>query len=353
MPILDQFHADTDRYDGRMPYRTVGRTGLKLPAISLGLWHNFGDDVPFATQRAILRRAFDLGVTHFDLANNYGPPYGSAETNFGRHLKESFAHHRDELIISSKAGWDMWPGPYGDLGSRKYLLASLDQSLARMGLDYVDIFYHHHYDPTTPTEESIAALDTAVRQGKALYVGISSYSGERTREAVAIARELGTPLVINQPSYSMLNRWVEGDLLQALDETGLGGIAFSPLAQGMLTDKYLGGIAEGTRAAQGKSLRPEFLTEDNLANIAALNDIARRRGQTLAQMALAWVLRGGRVTTALIGASRPEQIADCVGALANREFSDAELAEIDAHAREADINLWAASAERAGPSRNR
>ena len=340
MPILDQFHADTDRYDGRMPYRTVGRTGLKLPAISLGLWHNFGDDVPFATQRAILRRAFDLGVTHFDLANNYGPPYGSAETNFGRHLKESFAHHRDELIISSKAGWDMWPGPYGDLGSRKYLLASLDQSLARMGLDYVDIFYHHHYDPTTPTEESIAALDTAVRQGKALYVGISSYSGERTREAVAIARELGTPLVINQPSYSMLNRWVEGDLLQALDETGLGGIAFSPLAQGMLTDKYLDGVPEGSRASQQKSLSTDWLNETNLAHVRALNDLAKRRGQTLAQLAIAWVLRDPRVTSALIGASSVAQLENSLGALRQLTFSPDELAEIDQHATDAGIDLW-------------
>ena len=340
MPILDQFHADPDRYDGRMPYRTVGRTGLKLPAISLGLWHNFGDDVPFATQRAILRRAFDLGVTHFDLANNYGPPYGSAETNFGRHLKESFAHHRDELIISSKAGWDMWPGPYGDLGSRKYLLASLDQSLARMGLDYVDIFYHHHYDPTTPTEESIAALDTAVRQGKALYVGISSYSGERTREAVAIARELGTPLVINQPSYSMLNRWVEGDLLQALDETGLGGIAFSPLAQVMLTDKYLDGVPEGSRASQQKSLSTDWLNETNLAHVRALNDLAKRRGQTLAQLAIAWVLRDPRVTSALIGASSVAQLENSLGALRQLTFSPDELAEIDQHATDAGIDLW-------------
>ena len=340
MPLLDLFHADPDRYDGRMPYRAVGSSGLKLPAISLGLWHNFGDDVPFATQRDILRRAFDLGVTHFDLANNYGPPYGSAETNFGRHLKESFAHHRDELIVSSKAGWDMWPGPYGDLGSRKYLLASLDQSLARLGLDYVDIFYHHHYDPTTPMEESMLALDTAVRQGKALYVGISSYSGQRTREAVAIARELGTPLVIHQPSYSMLNRWIEGDLLDALDETGLGCIAFSPLAQGMLTDKYLDGVPEGSRASQQKSFSTHWLNEVNLAHVRALNELAERRGQTLAQMAIAWVLRDKRVTSALIGASSVAQLENSLDALRLPSFSRAELAEIDQHATDAGINLW-------------
>ena len=345
MPLLDLFHADPDRYDGRMPYRAVGSSGLKLPAISLGLWHNFGDDVPFATQRDILRRAFDLGVTHFDLANNYGPPYGSAETNFGRHLKESFAHHRDELIVSSKAGWDMWPGPYGDLGSRKYLLASLDQSLARLGLDYVDIFYHHHYDPTTPMEESMLALDTAVRQGKALYVGISSYSGQRTREAVAIARELGTPLVIHQPSYSMLNRWVEDatageSLLDALGDTGLGCIAFSPLAQGMLTNKYLNGVPAGSRASLGKSLSPDLLTDAAITHIRALNDLAAGRGQSLAQLAIAWVLRDPRVTSALIGASSVAQLENSLGALANLDFTDAELAAIDEHAVDSGINLW-------------
>jgi L-glyceraldehyde 3-phosphate reductase len=340
MPILDTYVPDSDRYDGRMPYRAVGRSGLKLPAISLGLWHNFGDDVAFANQRATLRRAFELGVTHFDLANNYGPPYGAAETNFGRHFREDFRPYRDELIISSKAGWDMWPGPYGDLGSRKYLLASLDQSLERMGLDYVDIFYHHHFDPGTPLEESMAALDTAVRQGKALYVGISSYSGARTREAVAIAHDLGTPLVIHQPSYSMLNRWIEGDLLDALGETGLGGIAFSPLAQGMLTDKYLNGVPEGSRAAQDKSLSPDLLTDQNLAHIRSLNELAKRRGQTLAQLALAWVLRDGRVTSALIGASSVKQLEDSLGAVRNLEFSDDELAEIDRYAIEGGINLW-------------
>lgn len=345
MPILDQFHADPDRYDGRMPYRAVGRSGLKLPAVSLGLWHNFGDDVPFATQRDILRRAFDLGVTHFDLANNYGPPYGSAETNFGRHLKETFRHHRDELIVSSKAGWDMWPGPYGDLGSRKYLLASLDQSLARMGLDYVDIFYHHHYDPSTPLEETMAALDTAVRSGRALYVGISSYSAQRTREAVAIARELKLPLVIHQPSYSMLNRWVEDatageSLLDALGDTGLGCIAFSPLAQGMLTNKYLHGVPAGSRASQGKSLSPDLLTDTALSHIRALNDLATGRGQSLAQLAIAWVLRDPRVTSALIGASSVRQLEDSLAAVANLDLADAELAAIDTHAVDSGINLW-------------
>jgi len=342
MPILDTYAPDPDRYDGRMPYRAVGRSGLKLPAISLGLWHNFGDDTPFDRQRSILRRAFELGVTHFDLANNYGPPYGSAETNFGRHLREDFRPYRDELVISSKAGWDMWPGPYGDLGGRKYLLASLDQSLQRMGLDYVDIFYHHHYDPSTPVEETMQALDTAVRQGKALYVGISSYSGERTREAVAIARELKTPLVIHQPSYSMLNRWVEEDLLDAVGDTGLGVIAFSPLAQGMLTDKYLNGVPAGSRASQGKSLSTDLLTEKNLTHIRALNDLAAGRGQTLAQLALAWVLRDERVTSALIGASSVKQLEDSVGAVRNLGFTADELADIDRYATEGGINLWQA-----------
>jgi L-glyceraldehyde 3-phosphate reductase len=342
MPILDTYAPEPDRYDGRMPYRAVGRSGLKLPAISLGLWHNFGDDTPFDRQRSILRRAFELGVTHFDLANNYGPPYGSAETNFGRHLREDFRPYRDELVISSKAGWDMWPGPYGDLGGRKYLLASLDQSLQRMGLDYVDIFYHHHYDPSTPVEETMQALDTAVRQGKALYVGISSYSGERTREAVAIARELKTPLVIHQPSYSMLNRWIEEDLLDAVGDTGLGVIAFSPLAQGMLTDKYLNGVPEGSRASQDKSLSTDLLTDQNLTHIRALNDLAAGRGQTLAQLALAWVLRDERVTSALIGASSVRQLEDSVGAVRNLGFTADELADIDRYATEGGINLWQA-----------
>ena len=340
MPILDTYHPDAERYDGRMPYRSVGRSGLKLPAISLGLWHNFGDDTPFDRQRAILRRAFELGVTHFDLANNYGPPYGSAETNFGRHLREDFRPYRDELVISSKAGWDMWPGPYGDLGSRKYLLTSLDQSLQRMGLDYVDIFYHHHYDPSTPIEETMMALDTAVRQGKALYVGISSYSGERTREAVAIAATLGTPLVIHQPSYSMLNRWIEEDLVEALGDTGLGCIAFSPLAQGMLTDKYLDGVPAGSRASQGKSLSTDLLTEQNLNHIRALNSLAAGRGQTLAQLALAWVLRDERVTSALVGASSVKQLEDSLGAVRNLDFTADELAEIDRFATEGGLNLW-------------
>ena len=323
-----------------MPYRTVGRSGLRLPAISLGLWHNFGDDVPFAHQRAILRRAFELGVTHFDLANSYGPPYGSAETNVGRHLREDFAPYRDELVISTKAGWDMWPGPYGDLGSRKYLLASLDASLRRMGLDYVDIFYHHHFDPSTPLEETMGALDYAVRSGRARYVGISSYSGERTRQAVAILRDLGTPLLIHQPSYSMLNRWVEGDLLGTLDEEGVGCIAFSPLAQGMLTDKYLDGIPAGSRASQDKSLSTELLSEENLAHVRALNEHAKGRGQSLAQLAIAWVLRDPRVTSALVGASSVAQLENTLGALTNLDFTPEELAQLDAHAVDAGVDLW-------------
>ena len=339
------------RYD-QMTYARCGASGLKLPALSLGLWHNFGNDTPHATKQAIARKAFDLGITHFDLANNYGPPAGSAETAFGELLRTDFAGYRDEMIISTKAGYGMWAGPYGEWGSRKYLLASLDQSLKRMGLDYVDIFYSHRFDPDTPLEETMGALDHAVRSGKALYVGISSYNSQRTREAAAILRELGTPFIIHQPSYSMINRWIEEDgLLDTLDGLGVGSIVFSPLAQGMLTDKYLKGIPEGSRAAQGKSLRQEFLNDRTLDNIRALNAIASRRGQTLAQMAIAWVLRGGRVTTALIGASRPEQVEDCVAALKNREFTDAELAEIDTYARESDINLWAASAERKGPQR--
>ena len=340
-----------NRYDA-MLYNRCGRSGLKLPAISLGLWHNFGGVDTLENARAILRRAFDLGITHFDLANNYGPPPGSAETAFGEILRTDFAGYRDELIISTKAGYGMWPGPYGEWGSRKYLLSSLDQSLKRMGLDHVDIFYSHRFDPDTPLEETMGALDHAVRSGKALYAGISSYNSQRTREAVAILRQLGTPCLIHQPSYSMINRWIEEDgLLDTLDGLGIGSIVFSPLAQGMLTSKYLDGVPEGSRATQGKSLRNEFLNERTLANIRALDAIAKRRGQTLAQMALAWVLRGGRVTTALIGASRPEQVDDCVGALKNREFTAAELAEIDGYAREADINLWAASAERKGPAR--
>jgi L-glyceraldehyde 3-phosphate reductase len=347
---MDWQPAD-NRYEA-MVYNRCGRSGLKLPAISLGLWHNFGDDTPHQLKQAICRKAFDLGITHFDLANNYGPPPGSAEEAFGQILRTDFAGYRDEMVISTKAGYGMWPGPYGEWGGRKYLLSSLDQSLTRMGLDYVDIFYSHRFDPDTPLEETMGALDHAVRSGKALYAGISSYNSQRTREAVSILRELGTPCLIHQPSYSMINRWIEEDgLLDTLDGLGIGSIVFSPLAQGMLTSKYLGGVPGDSRAAQGKSLRPEFLNDRTLENIRALDAIAKRRGQTLAQMALAWVLRGGRVTTALIGASRPEQVEDSVGALKNRDFSAEELAEIDRYAREADINLWAASAERKGPTR--
>ncbi len=340
-----------NRYD-TMIYNRCGRSGLKLPAISLGLWHNFGDDTPHQAKRAICCKALDLGITHFDLANNYGPAPGASEAAFGKILRTDFRGLRDELVVSTKAGYLMWPGPYGEWGSRKSLLSSLDQSLMRMGIDYVDIFYSHRFDPETPLEETMAALDQAVRSGKALYAGISSYNAQRTREAAAILGRLGTPCLIHQPSYSMINRWVEDDaLLDTLDELGIGSIVFSPLAQGMLTSKYLGGIPADARAAQGKSLNPDFLNSRTLANIKALNEIAERRGQTLAQMALAWVLRGGRVTSALIGASRPEQVEDCVGALAGLEFSQAELDEIDRYAREADINLWAASAERKGPER--
>jgi len=342
--------ADT-RYD-TMDYRRCGRSGLKLPAISLGLWHNFGDDTPHERKREIARTAFDLGITHFDLANNYGPHPGAAEETFGELLRTDFAPYRDEMIISSKAGYLMWPGPYGEWGSRKYLIASCDQSLKRMGLDYVDIFYSHRYDPDTPLEETMMALDQIVRSGRALYVGISSYNSKRTREAAAILKELGTPCLIHQPSYSMINRWVEEDgLLDTLEDLGIGSIAFSPLAQGMLTSKYLKGIPEGSRATQGKSLQEQFLSEENLQTIRALNAIAERRGQSLAQMAIAWVLRKGRVTTALIGASRAEQVGDCVKAVENLDFTDAELTEIEATTREADINLWAASAERPGPAR--
>ncbi len=327
------------RYDA-MSYRRVGRSGLKLPAISLGLWYNFGDDRTIDSQRAILRRAFDLGVTHFDLANNYGPPYGSAETNFGRLLRENFSSLRDELVISTKAGWDMWPGPYGDLGSRKYLLASLDQSLTRMGLDYVDIFYHHHFDPDTPLEETMGALDSAVRQGKALYVGISSYSDQRTLEAIAILRSLGTPLLIHQPSYSMLNRWIEDRLLDVLGDEGVGCIAFSPLAQGLLTSRYLTEVPEGSRATRNDSLTMDMLSEENLSHVRALVEIARDRGQLVSQLALAWALRDPRVTSVLIGASSVGQLEQNLASLGNLEFTHEELELIDAHAVESGIDLW-------------
>jgi L-glyceraldehyde 3-phosphate reductase len=334
--------AAESRYE-RMDYRRSGRSGLRLPGVSLGLWQNFGHDRALDTSRAIVRRAFDLGITHFDLANNYGPPYGSAEENFGRLLQQDLGPYRDELIISSKAGYDMWPGPYGEWGSRKYLLASLDQSLQRMGLDYVDIFYSHRFDPETPLEETMGALDTAVREGKALYVGISSYSAAKTREAHAILRELGTPLVIHQPSYSMLNRWIEPELLDVLGELGVGCIVFSPLAQGMLTDKYLNGIPEGSRASRDGSLSPSLIDEQALAKINALNEIATRRGQTLAQLALAWTLRDPRVTSTLVGASSVEQLEANVATLEKLDLTEDELAEIDRYATEADINLWAAS----------
>jgi L-glyceraldehyde 3-phosphate reductase len=330
---------DEDRYQS-MPYRRCGRSGLQLPAVSLGLWQNFGADRPLETSRAILHRAFDLGITHFDLANNYGPPFGAAEQTFGRILEQDLRPWRDELVISTKAGYDMWPGPYGDWGSRKYLLSSLDQSLERMGLDYVDIFYSHRLDPDTPLEETLGALDTAVRQGKALYVGISSYSAERTEAAIAILRDLGTPLLIHQPSYSLLNRWIEPDLLEVLGREGVGCIVFSPLAQGMLTDRYLGGIPEDSRAARGGSLSKDMLSEENLASIRALNEIAKGRGQTLAQLALAWTLRDPRITSTLIGASSVAQLESNIGALQRLDFSDDELAEIDRHAVDAGINIW-------------
>ncbi|QJD70712.1 L-glyceraldehyde 3-phosphate reductase [Marinobacterium sp. LSUCC0821] len=339
------YRADPKRYD-TMKYRKCGRSGLKLPAISLGLWHNFGDDTPHQTKRDMCTRAFDLGITHFDLANNYGPPAGSAELAFGRILKEEFAGYRDELIISSKAGYDMWPGPYGEWGSRKYLIASCDQSLKRMGLDYVDIFYSHRFDPNTPLEETMGALDQIVRSGKALYVGISSYNSARTREAVAILEELGTPCLIHQPSYNMLNRWVEQDgLRETLAELGVGSIAFTPLAQGMLTGKYLKGIPEGSRATQGKSLEPDTLTPEVIDSLNRLNDIAAARGQSLAQLAIAWVLREEKITTALIGASSVSQIEEAVGAIDQLEFTEAELAAIDAASMDAGINLWAQSSE--------
>jgi L-glyceraldehyde 3-phosphate reductase len=334
--------AATDRYQ-RIRYRRCGRSGITLPEVSLGLWQNFGDDRPLDTQRAIIRRAFDLGVCHFDLANNYGPPYGSAEKNFGRILREDLSRYRDELIISTKAGYDMWPGPYGDWGSRKYLLASLDQSLARMGLDYVDIFYSHRADPDTPLEETMGALATAVTSGRALYAGISSYSAERTAQAATIARELGTPVLIHQPSYSLLNRWVEGGLLDTLAAEGIGCIAFSPLAQGVLTDKYLAGIPAGSRASQGDSLGPDQLNEENLARVAGLNEIALGRGQSLAQMALSWVLRDQRVTSVLVGASSVAQLEENVASAGQPGFSESELAAIDRYAVEGDINIWSAS----------
>jgi len=335
-----------DRYD-RMQYRRSGRSGLQLPAVSLGLWHNFGHDRPWENGRAIVRRAFDLGIIHHDLANNYGPPYGSAEENYGRIFQHDLRPYRDELVLSTKAGYDMWPGPYGEGGgTRKYVLASLDQSLARMGLEYVDIFYSHRFDPDTPLEETIGALDTAVKQGKALYAGISSYSPEKTREAAAIGRSLGTPIVIHQPSYSMLNRWIEPELLDTLEAEGIGCIGFSPLAQGVLTDRYLDGIPEGSRAAtEGSALSPEQLDEQTLAKVRALNEIAAGRGQTLAAMALAWTLRDQRMTSTLIGASSVAQLEANVAALDNLDFTDEELAEIDRYATESDINLWAASSE--------
>ena len=334
-----------DRY-GRMRYRRSGRSGLDLPVLSLGLWHNFGGVDPLERSRAIARRAFDLGVTHFDLANNYGPPYGSAEETFGKLLRDDLRPYRDELVISTKAGYDMWPGPYGEWGSRKYLLASLDQSLRRMGLDYVDIFYSHRFDPTTPLEETLGALDTAVRQGRALYAGISSYTAAQTREAAAIMRGLGTPILIHQPSYSMLNRWIEGGLLDVLAEEGIGCIAFSPLAQGLLTDKYLGGIPEGSRASRESSLSPDQLDEATLAKVRALNEVAAARGQSLAQLAIAWVLREERVTSALVGASSVAQLEANVAALEGLALSDDELAAIDRHATESDINIWLPATDR-------
>jgi len=342
------YTAAEDRYE-KMVYRRCGRSGVRLPAISLGLWHNFGHDTPHEVKQSICRAAFDCGVTHFDLANNYGPPPGSAEEAFGEIVRTDFRAYRDELIVSSKAGYDMWPGPYGEWGSRKYLIASCDQSLKRLGLDYVDIFYSHRFDPDTPLEETMGALDQIVRSGRALYAGISSYNSARTREAVAILDDLGTPCLIHQPSYNILNRWVERDgLKETLLELGVGAIAFTPLAQGLLTKKYLGGVPADSRATQGKTLAPEMLNERALASIRALNDLAERRGQSLAQMAIAWVLRDGGITTALIGASKPGQVVECAGAIGNLEFTAEELAEIDSIAAEEDINLWAESAELEG-----
>ena len=341
------WNPDSERY-GRMPYRRCGKSGLKLPLISLGLWHNFGDDKPHSVKQSICRKAFDLGITHFDLANNYGPPPGSAETAFGKILANDFKGYRDQLVISTKAGYDMWPGPYGEWGSRKYLISSCDQSLKRLGLDYVDIFYSHRFDPETPLEETMGALDQIVHSGKALYAGISSYNSKRTSQALDILKALGTPCLIHQPSYSMLNRWIEDDgLLEVLGEAGVGSIVFSPLAQGMLTDKYLKeSLPAGSRAAQAKSLNPAFLSNDNLSRIRSLNEIARSRNQTLAQMAIAWALRDPRVTSALIGASSPEQVEDCAGAIRNLEFSEGELEEIDRYATDGGLNIWAASAEK-------
>jgi L-glyceraldehyde 3-phosphate reductase len=339
--------AEQNRYDVQ-PYRRCGASGLMLPAVSLGFWHNFGDDKPLEIQRAVARRAFDLGVTHFDLANNYGPPFGSAEINAGRILREDFGPYRDELIISTKAGWEMWPGPYGNLGSRKYLTASLDQSLKRLELDYVDIFYHHRPDPETPLEETMGALDAAVRAGKALYAGVSSYSPTHTARAAAILRELGTPLLIHQPSYSMFNRWIEPELLDVLEREGVGCIAYTALAQGLLTDRYLGGVPADSRAAQGKSLDRSTITEEKLTRIQALNEIARERGQTLAQMALAWVLRDERMTSTLIGASSVEQLEDNVAAVKRLDFSAGELAEIDQSAVESGVDLWAEARQATG-----
>jgi L-glyceraldehyde 3-phosphate reductase len=339
--------AEQNRYDVQ-PYRRCGASGLMLPAVSLGFWHNFGDDKPLEIQRAVARRAFDLGVTHFDLANNYGPPFGSAEINAGRILREDFGPYRDELIISTKAGWEMWPGPYGNLGSRKYLTASLDQSLKRLELDYVDIFYHHRPDPETPLEETMGALDAAVRAGKALYAGVSSYSPTHTARAAAILRELGTPLLIHQPSYSMFNRWIEPELLDVLEREGVGCIAYTALAQGLLTDRYLGGVPADSRAAQGKSLDRSTITEEKLTRIRALNEIARERGQTLAQMALAWVLRDERMTSTLIGASSVEQLEDNVAAVKRLDFSAGELAEIDQSAVESGVDLWAEARQATG-----
>jgi L-glyceraldehyde 3-phosphate reductase len=342
--LVPSYLPDPGRYE-RMRFRRAGRSGISLPAISLGFWHNFGSDRPLETSRAIVRRAFDLGITHFDLANNYGPPYGSAEETFGRLMAHDLRPYRDELVISTKAGWDMWPGPYGDAGSRKYLLASLDASLGRMGLDYVDVFYSHRPDPETPLAETMGALATAVAQGKALYAGISSYSAERTREAAAILRDLGVPLLIHQPSYSLLNRWIEDELLDTLTDLGVGCICFSPLAQGMLTDKYLEGIPEGSRASRDDSLSPDLLTEETLEKIRGLNEIAAARGQTLAQMAVAWTLRDTRVTSALVGASSVEQLENTVAALDRLDFAEDELEAIDRYATESGVNLWAEETE--------
>lgn len=341
MDILDHFAPDPDRYDGRMPQRRCGRSGLHLPAVTLGCWHNFGDDTPLMRQREMLRTAFDLGITHFDLANNYGPPYGSAEINVGRILKEDFAHLRDELVISSKAGWDMWPGPYGDRGSRKYILASLDQSLQRMGIDYVDIYYHHRPDDGTPLEESMGALATAVQQGKALYVGISSYSPGRTREAARILADMGVPLLIHQPSYSLFNRWIETDgLIDTCAELGVGIITFSPLAQGMLTDRYLDGVPEGSRPTQGKSFSPTLADDANIERVRGLAALAGARGQSLAQMAVSWTLRDSRVTSTLVGASSADQLRETAAAASHTQFSDAEITAIDEYAIEGGVDLW-------------